>query len=138
VKALGLWQVTLRRHAAKFRSSAVVALVFLVGFSVAWLWPDHTATPRRISGTVTWSNADWGRLTFVSDDDSGDSGEFLVDVIEWFDRSEARYSGGTPACLASSAMDSVRTDRRRVELEVISASMSDAAYRIAVVVHCLT
>ena len=138
MKALGLCRVTFRRHAAKLRSSAVVALVFFAGFTVAWFWPDHTATPRRISGTVTWSNVESAQLLLESDGDRGDSGQFQVDAIEWFNRKGSRHAGGTPDCLATSAVDSVRTDRRRVELEVISANMPDSVYRIAVVVRCLT
>ncbi|GLW32074.1 hypothetical protein Areg01_50130 [Actinoplanes regularis] len=138
MKGPDLLRAALGRHANRLRSAAVLTLVFVVGFTVAWFWPDHTATPTRISGTVTWSNTDAGKLLFEADDDGGNSGEYAVAAVEWFAASGARHAGGDPSCLATSATDSVRTDRRHADLEFVSVDVSGSATRIAVIVHCLT
>jgi hypothetical protein len=69
------------RPARWLLSAVILALVFIAGFATARLRPDHTATPRWISGTVTWSNADIHRVLFKADDNSGDSGEYEVGAI---------------------------------------------------------
>lgn len=93
---LGLCQTWLRSRAAEVRSSVILIVVFLVGFVAARFWPDHTATPRRISGAVTWSNADSAELLFEADNDSDDSGQYQWAVAEWFNTGGTHYMGDTP------------------------------------------
>lgn len=140
MKAHDLYRAALGRHAKKVRSAVVLILVFVGGFVAARVLPDHAVTPRRISGTVTWSNADIHRLLFEADDDSADSGEYEVAAIGRLTSSGgAYYSLGLPICLTASRTEAfVRTDRRRVELEVISVNVSGVATRAAVIVRCLT
>ncbi|GAA4960559.1 hypothetical protein GCM10025331_59720 [Actinoplanes utahensis] len=133
----------LSRHARKLRLAAFPVLVVVAGFATARLSPDHTATPRWISGTVTWSNADIHRVLFEAhndSDDSDDSGEYEVAAVGRMNKKNGAYfSSGLPICLAAQGTEFVRTDRRRVELGVISVSESDRFdYRVSVVVRCLT
>jgi hypothetical protein len=128
------------RRAGWLLSTVTLVLVFIAGFTTARLRPDHAATPRWISGTVTWSNADIHRVLFEADDNSDDSGEYEVAAIgRWNRKGGAHFSSGLPICLATAGTEFVRTDRRRVELGVISVREPDeSVYRVAVVVRCLT
>jgi hypothetical protein len=120
-------------------SAVILALMFIAGFAAARLRPDQVATPRWISGTVTWSNADIHRVLFEADDNSDDSGEYEVGAIgRWNRKGGAYFSNGLPGCLAAAGTEFVRTDRRRAELGVISVREPDGSeYRVAVVVRCL-
>ena len=135
-----LRRVALGRRARRLWAAVFVALVFVAGFTTARLSPDHAATPRRISGTVTWSNADIHRVLFEADDDSDDNGEYEVAAVGRLNRTEGAYfSKGLPLCLTPTGTDFVRTDRRRVELGVITVSEPDQpGHRVAVTIRCLT
>ncbi|BCY08647.1 hypothetical protein [Actinoplanes sp. L3-i22] len=120
------------------RAPIVAGLVVAVGvgFGAAWAWRDHTAAPRRIKGTVTWSNEDAQRLVFEAGK-SADSGEYQTAITEWVDAKQVRTVGHWPSCLAPKKGSLVRTDRRPAEIDVISAELSGATYRVVVAIHCL-
>jgi hypothetical protein len=125
---------------ARWWPAIVLVAAFGAGFVTARLGPDHTATPRRIIGTVTWSNSDIHRVLFEADGDSADSGEYEVAAIGRLNRKGGTYfSNGLPRCLTPSGTEFLRTDRRRVELGVIDVFEPDGSgYRVAVLVRCLT
>jgi hypothetical protein len=124
-------------NAGRIRLAGVLALVFAAGFVTAWIWPSHSASSRVVSGTVTWSNAEIGRI-LLEGDDGADSGEYEVAAIGRLYRT-GEDPPGRPECLAVTGTEFVRTDRRRVELEVVSVNVADVPYTtsIAVVVRCL-
>ncbi|BCJ47275.1 hypothetical protein GCM10010168_71360 [Actinoplanes ianthinogenes] len=113
-------------------------LAFVVGFSVAWFWPDHSAGPRSVRGAVIWSNQEAQEILFEADGRRADSGQYHLAVFEWEGPGANRTMGGVPPCLVAPAGDPVRTDRRPAEIEVVSTEMPDATYRIVVAIRCLS
>ncbi|MFD1365408.1 hypothetical protein [Actinoplanes sichuanensis] len=127
----------LRRYVGQIRLVGILALVFAAGFVTARIWPSQTVATRLISGTVIWSNADIGRI-LLEGEDSADSGEYEVAAIGRLYRT-GEDPPGRPTCLEVTGTESVRTDRRRVELEVVSVNVSgpNDTTEIAVIVRCL-
>jgi hypothetical protein len=58
------------RHVVWLLLTGALALAFIAGFTTARLRPDHDATPRWITGTVTSSNANIHRVLFEADGNS--------------------------------------------------------------------
>jgi hypothetical protein len=109
----------------------------VVGFSIARLLPNHTATAQRLTGTITWSNDDTRTILFDADgSDPTDSQEYSVVGEHWFDAAGTEHTGGYPSCLVAHGGDPVRTDRRHVELGFIHQTGSTHAPQIAVAVRC--
>ncbi|MFI1992879.1 hypothetical protein [Actinoplanes sp. NPDC020271] len=121
------------------RAPIVAGLILAAGagFGAAWAWRDHTAAPRRIKGTVTWSNEDAQRLVLEAAT-TADNGEYQTAITEWTDAKNTRLVGHWPSCLAAKKGSLVRTDRRPAELDVVSAELTGTTYRIVVAIHCLS
>ncbi|WP_410813884.1 hypothetical protein [Micromonospora sp. 067-2] len=107
----------------------------VIGFALGRLLPDHTVTPKRLTGTVTWSNEETSQIAFDAD---GDEPVMFYSVVgeSWTDAIGTPHVGGYPSCLSGRREDPVRSDRRRVELGVIYQEGSEHAPDIAVAVHC--
>jgi hypothetical protein len=120
----------------RLRSALLVAVGLAVGLGAAWVWPNHTATPERLMGTVTWSNAESRRILFEVDGRGDGYREYSVLADNWVDATGTRHSRGYPDCLAAKAGEFVRTDRRRVELGAISNEADDTVRQIALSVRC--
>ncbi|MEU8075194.1 hypothetical protein AB0B31_07065 [Catellatospora citrea] len=108
----------------------------MTGFALGRLLPDHTVTPKRLTGTVIWSNDETRKIAFDADGDEPTNFYSVVGEY-WIDANGMEYAGGYPSCLSGQQHDPVRSDRRRVELGVIYHDGSDHAPDIAVTVHCL-
>lgn len=121
------------------RASIVFGLVVAAGagFGAAWAWRDHTAAPRRIKGTVTWSNQDAQRLVFEAAK-SADNGEYQTAITEWVSAKEVHTVGHWASCLAPKKGSLVRTDRRPALIDVVDAKMPGTTYRVVVAIHCLS
>lgn len=125
----------MRRHR---RSALLLTLGMAIGMGAAWLWPDATVTPQRLTGTVIWSNQEDHMILFEADSGAaGRTAQYAVIGDDWTDATGGDHSGGYPECLSSQTPDTVRTDRRRVELGVIYPKLEHRVAQVAVSVHCL-
>jgi hypothetical protein len=125
-----------RRH---LRSALLVTLGLVIGIGAAWLWPKATVTPERLTGTVTWSNQDTHSILFEADGGAaGKTQQYAVVGDDWTDVTGIDHSGGYPDCLSAQRSDTVRTDRRHVELGAIYPTLDDGVGQIAVSVQCLS
>jgi hypothetical protein len=107
-----------RVHVSRQRRYLIPALVGAIGIAMGLglgsLTRDpHTATAERLTGTVTWSNAQDRMIAFEADGERRDP--LLGDTFYFVVSDEANY----PACLTGRPNDPVRADRRRIELEAI-------------------
>ncbi|MFC4019463.1 hypothetical protein ACFOW4_16180 [Micromonospora sp. GCM10011542] len=125
----------LGQHPRRLQLVLLVALGLVAGFALGRLLPDDTVTPKRLTGTVTWSNEESSEIEFDAD---GDEPTRFYSVVgrHWIDANGTRHSGGYPSCLSGQQDDPVRSDRRRVELGVIYQESYDLAPDIAVSVRC--
>jgi hypothetical protein len=139
VRPMSQWnsiQRLIRQHPRRLQLLLLVALGLVIGFTLGRLVPDHTVTPKQLTGTVIWSNEETGQIAFDADGD--EPTRFFIAVGEyWIDANGKRHIGGYPSCLSGQQDDPVRSDRRRVELGVIYQEGPDLAPDIAVAVHCL-
>nr|WP_146218327.1 hypothetical protein [Micromonospora acroterricola] len=125
----------IRQHPRRLQLVLLVALGIVTGFALGRLLPDDTVTPKRLTGTVTWSNEEFSQIAFDADGDEP-TGFYSVVGSHWIDANGTRHSGGYPSCLSGQQDDPVRSDRRRVELGVIYQESYDLAPDIAVSVRC--
>ncbi len=136
-------QTTLAKHVTAWvrrhlRSALLVALGLAIGGSAAWLWPGATVTPKRLTGTVVWSNQETRKILFEADGGAaGRTDEYVVVGDEWTDANGVDHAGGYPDCLSARAPDIVRTDRRRVRLGAIYPKLKHGMGQMALSVHCL-
>ncbi|WP_346121458.1 hypothetical protein [Micromonospora coerulea] len=123
------------QHPRRLQLALLVALGLVTGFALGRLLPDHTVTPKRLTGTVTWSNQETSTIWFDADGDEPTRSYSVVGEY-WIDANGGRHVGGYPSCLSGQQDDPVRSDRRRVELGVIHPEDYDPAPDIAVTVRC--
>lgn len=110
---------------------------------VVLLRDPHTATAQRLTGTVVWSNEETRLIAFEADGAVPDPrrGETHYWVLgDWVDAAGTLHGSAStyPTCLAGVPDDPVRTDRRRVQLEVIDWDTGGVQKQhIAASVRCL-
>lgn len=131
-------QAFVRRMRRHLRPALLVTLGLVMGIGAAWLWPNANVTPERLTGTVIWSNQEAHRILFEADGgDAGRTQEYEVVGRDWTDATGVDHGGGYPDCLSAQTSDTIRTDRRRVELGAIYPKLDDGVGQVAVSVHCL-
>jgi hypothetical protein len=93
---------------------------------LGWLMHDeHTATPEPLTGTVIWSNDDTRRIVVKVDGRDDGTREYPVAAQQWTGPDGTTHTRGYPSCLAGHAGDPVRTDLRRVAIEVVHLNLDE-------------
>jgi hypothetical protein len=112
------------------------------GLALGRLTQDpHTATAERLTGTVTWSNAQTRMIAFETDGEVRDPslGNTTYHVVgEWEDTTGTIVGTEFPACLTGKDGDPVSMQRRRITLDAIHRDYGGPQkMNIAVYVRCL-
>jgi hypothetical protein len=121
------------------RSIGLVALGIAIGLIPTLLRGSHTAVPKRLAGTVIWSNQETQRILFQPDGKPSAQKVYFVAPAYWRDERGQGHGRGYPSCLtAGQAAEPVRTDHRKVEIETIQLSDDEVhTSELAVIVRCL-